>query len=190
MSYYKPKRLRWGRVVAGFIRGIAGVLIRWPLLVCAALIVSTNSICQGQQVPTLWPLVFNSNRIINFAYTSFKWSNLASHNAGVTVAIVGLSAPNTAPRKLYVVEDDGVIAAHECKNINAYLVSGLNVEVEKATVPICDIATMVYGNVEKGGKPLTIFCIANLQFLTSRNCRLKRKLCRLWKSVSQKRGRL
>lgn len=40
MSYYKPKRLRWGRVVAGVTRGIAGILIRWPLLACAALIVS------------------------------------------------------------------------------------------------------------------------------------------------------
>lgn len=122
----------------------------------ASAFVSTNSICQGQQVHTLWPLVFNSGRIINFAYTSFKWANLASHNAGVTVAIVGLSALNTAPRKLYVVEDDGVISAHECKNINAYLVSGLNVEVQKATVPICDIATMVYGNVEKGGNHLSL----------------------------------
>lgn len=122
----------------------------------ASAFVSTNSICQGQQVSTLWPLVFNSNRIINFAYTSFKWANLASHNAGVTVAIVGLSASNTAPRKLYMVEDSGVIAVSECKNINAYLVSGLNVEVQKETVPICDIATMVYGNVEKGGNHLSL----------------------------------
>ncbi len=122
----------------------------------ASAFVSTNSICQGQQVHTLWPLVFNSGRIINFAYTSFKWANLASHNAGVTVAIVGLSAPSAAPRNLYVVEDDGVIAAHECENINAYLVSGLNVEVQKATVPICNIATMVYGNVEKAGGHLSL----------------------------------
>ena len=122
----------------------------------ASAFVSTNSICQGQQVPTLWPLIFNSNRIINFAYTSFKWANLASHNAGVTVAIVGLCAPSTVPRKLYVVECDGSIAARACDNINAYLVSGFNVEVQKATAPICDIATMVYGNVEKAGGHLSL----------------------------------
>ena len=40
MSYYKPKRLRWGRVVAGIIRGIAGILIRWPLLLFAVFILS------------------------------------------------------------------------------------------------------------------------------------------------------
>lgn len=122
----------------------------------ASAFVSTNSICQGQQVPTLWPLVFKSGRIINFAYTSFKWANLASHNAGVTVVVVGLNAVNTAPRKLYVVENDSLIAAHECKNINAYLVAGHNVEVQKESAPISDIATMVYGNVEKGGNYLSL----------------------------------
>jgi hypothetical protein len=53
--------------------------------------VSTNSICQGQQVPILWPLIFKTGHEIAFAHTSFKWANLASHNAGVTVVIVGIS---------------------------------------------------------------------------------------------------
>jgi hypothetical protein len=122
----------------------------------ASAFVSTNSICQGQQVHTLWPLIFNSGRTINFAYTSFKWANLASHNAGVTVAIVGLSAPSTAPRKLYMIDDGGTIVARECENINAYLVSGRDVEVQKATVPMCAIATMDYGNVAKDGGHLSL----------------------------------
>jgi len=122
----------------------------------ASAFVSTNSICQGQQVHTLWPLIFNTGRIINFAYTSFKWANLASHNAGVTVAIVGLCSPSAAPSKLYVVEDGGAIVAHACENINAYLVSGRDVEVQKATAPICDTATMDYGNVEKAGGHLSL----------------------------------
>ena len=58
---------------------------------CTAAFVSTNSICQGQQVPILWPLIFDTGNAIAFAHTSFKWANLASHNAGVTVAIVGIS---------------------------------------------------------------------------------------------------
>jgi hypothetical protein len=56
-----------------------------------AALVSTNSICQGQQVPILWPLIFKTGHEIAFAHNSFKWANLASHNAGVTVAIVGIS---------------------------------------------------------------------------------------------------
>jgi len=54
--------------------------------------VSTNSICQGRIVPILWPEIFKRGSHIRFAHTSFKWRNLAAHNAGVTVAIVGLSA--------------------------------------------------------------------------------------------------
>ena len=122
----------------------------------ASAFVSTNSICQGQQVHTLWPLIFNSGRTINFAYTSFKWANLASHNAGVTVAIVGLSSPSAAPRKLYLIEDGGAIVARACENINAYLVSGHDVEVQKATVPMCGTATMDYGNVAKDGGHLSM----------------------------------
>src|ERR1019366_415922 len=57
----------------------------------AAAFVSTNSICQGQQVPILWPLVFATGHEIVFAHPSFKGANLASHNAGVTVVIVGIS---------------------------------------------------------------------------------------------------
>lgn len=53
-----------------------------------AAFVATNSICQGQQVPFLWSLIFKTGHEIAFAYTSFKW---ASHNAGVTVVIVGIS---------------------------------------------------------------------------------------------------
>lgn len=53
--------------------------------------VSTNSICQGEQVSVLWPGILKRNVDIIFAYTSFKWSNNAKYNAGVTCVIIGLS---------------------------------------------------------------------------------------------------
>jgi hypothetical protein len=40
MSYYRPTRIRWGRVLAYFVRGVAGLLVRWPLLLLAAFIIS------------------------------------------------------------------------------------------------------------------------------------------------------
>lgn len=122
----------------------------------ASAFVATNSICQGQQVHTLWSLIFDTGYIISFAYNSFKWANLASHNAGVTVAIVGLSSPSAKPPKLFLVDDDGAVVARECDNLNAYLVPGRNVEVQKMTLPACDLATMVYGNVEKAGGHLSL----------------------------------
>ena len=57
----------------------------------ASAFVTTNSLCQGQQVPILWPTIFATGHEIEFAHTSFKWANLASHNAGVIVIIVGIS---------------------------------------------------------------------------------------------------
>ena len=60
--------------------------------------VTTNSICQGEQVSQLWPLVLQGGLSIRFAHRSFKWSNLASHNAGVTCVIVGVG-PTTNRRK-------------------------------------------------------------------------------------------
>jgi hypothetical protein len=65
-----------------------------------AAFVSTNSICQGRQVDTLWSLIFSDGHEIAFAHASFKWSNLASHKAGVTVVIVGIS--NSAGKNRFI----------------------------------------------------------------------------------------
>ncbi len=113
----------------------------------SAAFVSTNSICQGQQVPILWPLVFGTGSKIAFAHTSFKWANLASHNAGVTVVIVGLSSQSKALRRLYSVSGKGdAVALKEVEHINAYLVTGANVMVEKASRPLSEQAEMSFGN--------------------------------------------
>jgi hypothetical protein len=87
-----------------------------------AAFVSTNSICQGRQVETLWSLVLATGHEIAFAHTSFKWANLASHKAGVTVAIVGISNHVGRTRKLFSIADDGNVIVKEAENINPYLV--------------------------------------------------------------------
>jgi len=119
----------------------------------AAAFVSTNSICQGQQVPILWPLIFQSGHEIAFAYTSFKWANLASHNAGVTVVIVGISKSAGGVRRLFSLLDDGETVVKKSDNINAYLISGPNVIVEKASQPLAGQSEMDFGSkpVDGGG---------------------------------------
>ena len=109
-------------------------------------LVSTNSICQGQQVPTLWPTIFATGNEITFAHTSFKWANLASHNAGVTVVIVGMSNHPETARRLYSIADDGKTTLKEADNINAYLIAGKNTEVVSISKPTDDRATMQFGN--------------------------------------------
>ena len=113
---------------------------------CTAAFVSTNSICQGQQVPILWPLIFSSGHEIAFAHTSFKWANLASHNAGVTVAIVGISSQMPKARKIFSVAENGEMAVKEVGHINAYLVPASDVVIAKASAPLCNQAEMTFGN--------------------------------------------
>ena len=38
----------------------------------------------------LWPSILNLNIEIGFSYDSFKWSNNAKYNAGVTCVIISL----------------------------------------------------------------------------------------------------
>ena len=113
--------------------------------------VATNSICQGLQVPLLWPLIFGTGHEIFFAHTSFKWANLASHNAGVTVAIVGLVRAPKGTRRLFSANDDGAIVERCVPYINAYLVSGANSVVDQARQPISGISQMLFGNMPRDG---------------------------------------
>ena len=121
-----------------------------------AAFVSTNSICQGQQVPFLWPLIFKAGYEIAFAHTSFKWVNLASNNAGVTVVIVGISNFKRKARRLFSIADDGRSLAKEVENISAYLVASSNIIVEKAMRPITPVNEMDFGNKADDGGHLTL----------------------------------
>lgn len=112
----------------------------------AAAFVTTNSICQGQQVPIIWPLIFETGNEIIFAYTSFQWANLASNNAGVTVAIVGISNKARQSKQLFSIGKNGEMLEKRSDNINPYLVSAANIIVEKFSHSISGLAPMKFGN--------------------------------------------
>jgi len=116
--------------------------------------VSTNSICQGQHVPTLWPLIFKTGHEVAFAHTSFKWANLASHNAGVTVVIVGITREPGSTRKLFSVGSEGITVRKDVPNINAYLVPAPNLEVRSRSKPFDQLTPMQFGNHPYYGAPL------------------------------------
>jgi hypothetical protein len=113
--------------------------------------VSTNSICQGLQVPVLWPEIFASGCQIDFAHTSFRWANLASHNAGVTVAIIGITTQPRNPRRLFSVDETGETIERQCAHINAYLAPGQSVIVEKTSKPLDGRSEMTFGNMPLDG---------------------------------------
>jgi len=118
--------------------------------------VSTNSVCQGRIVPILWPKIFETGSIIRFAHTSFKWANLASYNAGVTVAIVGLSRSRVKKRLLFDMNRDGETTVREAGNITPYLTIGENIVVTSQRESIAGLNDMSFGNMPVDGGNLLL----------------------------------
>lgn len=98
--------------------------------------VATNSICQGLQVSILWPIIFQHDQEISFAYTSFKWANLASQNAGVSVVIIGLTSTGSGNKKIFEASADGTMKVRGATTINPYLLDAPNTFIKSAKSPI------------------------------------------------------
>jgi hypothetical protein len=145
---------------AGFLDYVAGWFVKAADYIKraggVAAFVSTNSICQGQIVPILWPIVYGTGCEILFGYTSFKWANLASHNAGVTVVIVGIGTPSNEPRRLYEHQDDGTVVLREGASITPYLSMGAPVIIEKRDKSLSNLGVMEFGNKPSDGGNLLL----------------------------------
>lgn len=111
-----------------------------------AALVSTNSICQGDSVGTLWKNLFADGIHIDFAHRTFKWLSDSDNMAHVHCVVVGFStAPNPKPRKIF----DGDKIIEEKNNINAYLVYGDNIFVERRNNHLQDDVP----KINKGNQP-------------------------------------
>lgn len=113
--------------------------------------VSTNSICQGEQVALLWPYIFSLNLEIGFAHQSFKWTNNARGNAGVTCVVIGVR--NNQNRKKILFRD-GI--QQQVVNISPYLTNGRNLVVTKRGVPLSDFPSMLRGDMPIDGGNLIL----------------------------------
>ena len=119
--------------------------------------VSTNSITQGEQVPQLWPAIFEKYRLeINFAHTTFPWGSDARGKANVHVVALGLSKVEYAPaqRRLlsYREGEDSDESLH--RTISPYLFAADNLVnphlvVSKESSPINGLPP-----IRKGVEPL------------------------------------
>ena len=108
--------------------------------------VTTNSISQGTQVDMLWPKLFGNDVEVSFAYSPFKWSNNAKDNAGVTCTIIGLRKPSKDQKYIF---DEGFKRA--VSHINAYLVDGTDIIVQKQNSVISNLPKMQGGNQPREG---------------------------------------
>jgi len=135
-------------------------------------LVATNSICQGEQVSILRPIIHATGQSIRFAHTSFKWSNLASHNAGVIVVVIGLGRLSREAR-LYDPDESGKTQIRRGLNINPYLVLGPDIIVTPVYASPDERGTMIRGNMPsvRFPSPAPIFSgFLALRYPLARDC--------------------
>lgn len=112
--------------------------------------VSTNSICQGEQVSLVWPTVLGETLELHFAYQAFKWSNNAKAKAGVTCVIIGLRGVANKPKMIYA---DGV--GRIANNISPYLVDAANqIVTSRSSGPLSSLPSVRFGNMPNNGEGL------------------------------------
>lgn len=111
--------------------------------------VSTNSICQGEQVVGVWqPLYKRFGVNIDFAYQTFKWGSEAKDKAAVHCVIVGFSTNHNNEKKQLFSSTDKLDLVD---NINPYLLSGKTIFVESVKTPICPVSPMYFGSKPTDG---------------------------------------
>ena len=111
--------------------------------------VSTNSICQGEQVVGVWqPLYKRFGVNIDFAYQTFKWGSEAKDKAAVHCVIVGFSTTHNNEKKQLFSSTDKLDLVD---NINPYLLSGETIFVESVKEPICQVSPMYFGSKPTDG---------------------------------------
>lgn len=113
--------------------------------------VSTNSICQGEQVSLIWNNILSKTIEIDFAVQSFKWTNNAKGNVGVTVIIVGLRNVSKNQKYLYINNIEKKV-----NNINAYLIDGSQIIVTKRSKPLSTLPEINFGSMANDGGNLLL----------------------------------
>ena len=113
---------------------------------CRTALVSTNSICQGEQVANLWEKLFDDGLHIDFACRTFRWDSEATLKAHVHCVIVGFSYAKTKKRTIY----DGNMKEN-VDSINAYLLNAPDVFISSRQKPIADVPELMFGNMANDG---------------------------------------
>lgn len=111
--------------------------------------VSTNSICQGEQVSEIWkPLVKKFDLTILFAYKTFIWNSEAKDKANVHVIIIGFQLNNSNQPKILF--SGGLIK--KVDHINEYLIPYKDIFVSPSRKPIISgVSPMIYGSEPREG---------------------------------------
>lgn len=144
--------------------------------------VSTNSICQGEQVAQLWPILFDRHGLeIAFAHRTFNWFSEARGRAHVHVVIVGLAHRDHEPaeKRLFSYPDikgDPVETRHGA--LTAYLfdargVANRHLIVKEESKPINGARKLISGSQPIDGGFLIFDAAERREFLELEPCARK-----------------
>ena len=105
-------------------------------------LVSTNSVCQGENVANLWKPLFENGVHIDFAHRTFRWDSEAKIKAHVHCVIVGFSTGQKQEGCSIWDGNSKAIVSH----INGYLIEADDIFIESRNKPICDVPNIGIGN--------------------------------------------
>ncbi|MDK8825783.1 hypothetical protein QP974_06475 [Corynebacterium striatum] len=111
-----------------------------------AAFVSTNSICQGEQVANVWSPLWDMGIRIDFAHDTFKWTNGAADQAAVFCVIVGFSKLGGPKTLFHYPTVTGEPEISHPTQLNAYLKDAPEVFVWNRSKPLCKVPLMSIGN--------------------------------------------
>lgn len=114
-------------------------------------LVSTNSVCQGEQVAITWSRILNDKIEIGFAHQSFKWTNNAKGNAGVTVIVLDLR--NSSNKAKYIFNNG---LKKEVNNISPYLTETNSIYINRQSKPISKLPNITFGSMPNDGGNLIL----------------------------------
>jgi type I restriction-modification system DNA methylase subunit len=127
----------WHRTAAKYIKGTKA----------SAAFVSTNSICQGEQVGLLWQeLIVSHGVFIRFAHNTFSWTSEARRPAHVHVVIVGFGLPVTRPVLWDYSADEDNPTRTEVSHICPYLIEYDDIFILKRSTPLVNVNAVSYGS--------------------------------------------
>lgn len=155
--------------------------------------VSTNSICQGEQVPNLWGQLHDKydDFYINFAYQTFKWKNEAKKNASVFCIIIGFGFIERNKKFLYTYEKPTSLPEkHEVSQINSYLLDMDEIIPKSRRKPMCDVPKIMMGSMPNDGGNLIIDSEEEKNKLIEEDPRIEKYIHRLATSEKYIKGEI
>jgi hypothetical protein len=129
--------------------------------------VATNSITQGEQVGILWRYLRQRGVRIFFAHRTFEWQNEAPNQAAVFCVIIGFSAQDVHPKRIFEYErPDSEALERRVIRISPYLIDAdESVLLVSRRRPLSEAPEIRFGSMPNDGGALLFTLSERDEFL-------------------------